>query len=114
MTMKTRRSVTSKTMIRSMLAGLSALAALALPAAGMIATPGTAYAVIGRPFTPLSYAGVARRSSRRVARRTVARSSAYMTLPPGCIPTDATYSCGSTQYQQYYEGGNVVYVEAQP
>lgn len=44
-----------------------------------------ANAIIGRPITPLSYAGVARRTSRRVVRRNVAYSSAaaatYTTAP---------------------------------
>jgi hypothetical protein len=33
-----------------------------------------AHAVVGRPLTPVSYAGVARRSSRRVSRRTYRRN----------------------------------------
>jgi hypothetical protein len=37
---------------------------------------GEANAIIGRPITPVSYAGVARRTSRRVVRRNVAYSSA--------------------------------------
>ncbi len=44
-----------------------------------------AAAIIGRPLTPLSYAGVARRTSRRVFRRNMAYSSAaattYTTTP---------------------------------
>jgi hypothetical protein len=32
----------------------------------------TAHAVVGRPLTPVSYAGVARRTSRRTTRRNVA------------------------------------------
>jgi hypothetical protein len=31
---------------------------------------GQAHAIIGRPLTPLSYAGVARRTTRRAVRRT--------------------------------------------
>lgn len=46
---------------------------------------GEANAIIGRPITPVSYAGVARRTSRRVVRRNVAYSSAaaatYTTAP---------------------------------
>lgn len=37
-----------------------------------------AHAVIGRPLTPLSYAGVARRTARRTARRV----SGYCGYPP--------------------------------
>jgi len=33
----------------------------------------SAYAVVGRPLTPVSYAGVARRTSRRTARRVSSR-----------------------------------------
>jgi hypothetical protein len=36
----------------------------------------TAHAVIGRPFTPVSYAGVARRTTRRVAYTGAAAASA--------------------------------------
>ena len=46
---------------------------------------GEAKAIIGRPLTPVSYAGVARRTSRRIIRRDVAYSSAaaatYTTAP---------------------------------
>jgi hypothetical protein len=51
---------------------------------------GEANAIIGRPITPLSYAGVARRTSRRVVRRNVAYSSAaattYTTAPAPTQP----------------------------
>lgn len=64
-----------------------------------------AEARIGRPLTPLSYAGVARRTSRRVARRTSVRLNA---LPGGCIYGPyygANYwNCGGAYYQQQ---GNV-------
>lgn len=36
---------------------------------GVSVTVSTAQAIIGRPLTPLSYAGMARRTARRVARR---------------------------------------------
>ena len=50
-----------------------------------------ANAIIGRPITPVSYAGVARRTSRRVVRRNVAYSSAavgttYTTTPAPAQP----------------------------
>jgi hypothetical protein len=41
----------------------------------------SAYAVIGRPLTPLSYAGVARRTARRTARR-VSGYCGYSPYPP--------------------------------
>ncbi len=79
-----------------------------------------AHAVVGRPLTPVSYAGVARRTTRRTARRTAYAASTttvvqpVQTLPEGCTETGASdgtvqYTCGSTHYQPYYDGGNVVY-----
>jgi hypothetical protein len=91
-------------------------------------------AVVGRPLTPVSYAGVARRTTRRsvgygaaVATTAVvgttavvaATSAARLTaLPPGCVSTvygGVSYQqCGSTYYQPVYDGPNLVYVEASP
>lgn len=71
-----------------------------------LATP--AEARIGHPLTPLSYAGVARRTTRRVVRRTEARLSV---LPAGCVYGPYYggyyYRCGSLYYAK--EGG--VYVQ---
>jgi hypothetical protein len=68
----------------------------------------TAEARIGHPLTPLSYAGVARRTARRVARRTAIRLNA---LPHGCVYGNYYgayyYNCGGVYYQQ--SGG--VYVQ---
>jgi len=59
-----------------------------------------AQAVIGRPLTPLSYAGVARRTTRRAIRRTAVYAA---TLPRGCttviIEGTSLYQCGGTYYQ---------------
>jgi hypothetical protein len=70
------------------------------------ATP--AEARIGRPLTPLSYAGVARRTTRRVVRRNVNRLAV---LPGGCIygPYYGSYyyRCGGYYYAR--QGG--VYVQ---
>jgi hypothetical protein len=59
-----------------------------------------AQAVIGRPLTPLSYAGVARRTTRRAI---YATSMYAATLPRGCttvvIEGAALYQCGTTYYQ---------------
>ena len=59
-----------------------------------------AQAVIGRPLTPLSYAGVARRTSRRMIYATAVYAA---TLPRGCttvvIEGTALYQCGATYYQ---------------
>jgi hypothetical protein len=59
-----------------------------------------AQAVIGRPLTPMSYAGVARRTTRRA----IYATSVYAaTLPRGCttvvIEGTSLYQCGTTYYQ---------------
>lgn len=68
----------------------------------------SAQAEVGRPLTPGSYAGVARRTSRRVARRTAVRVNS---LPPGCVYGRYYgayyYRCGGMYYQR--SGG--VYVK---
>jgi hypothetical protein len=70
---------------------------------------GDAHARVGRPATPGSVAGVARRTTRRVVRR----SAIYVsTLPAGCVRTSvngvAVWGCGGTYYQPY--GGRYVVV----
>lgn len=61
-----------------------------------------AEARVGRPATPLSVAGVARRTTRRTIRRTTAYVA---TLPRGCttviIEGVSLHSCGGTYYQPY-------------
>jgi hypothetical protein len=73
-----------------------------MPGAGM---PGgvlikDAQAVVGRPMTPVSVAGVARRTTRRVI---VATSVTVATLPPACtvvvIEGTTLHQCGTTYYQ---------------
>jgi hypothetical protein len=95
-------------------ATLFASAALMLGAAADYSLDGgflvsKARAVIGRPLTPLSYAGVARRTTRRVIRRTSVYAA---TLPAGCttVLVDGTslYRCGPTYYQA--AGGRYVVV----
>ncbi len=60
---------------------------------------GKAEARIGRPATPRSVAGVARRTTRRTIRRT---STYIATLPAGCIVETINGSrywlCGGTYY----------------
>jgi hypothetical protein len=61
-----------------------------------------ALAIIGRPLTPGSVAGVARRTTRRTIRRT----SVYIaTLPRGCTTVVmegmTLHQCGGTYYQPY-------------
>lgn len=107
--METRKNISRRRPLQA--AVLWAVAALgALPAAGVLLAPGDAHAVIGRPLTPVSYAGVARRTSRRTTRRAVAATAAVTSLPAGCVPAGATYTCGAASYQEVVDGGNVVYV----
>jgi len=59
-----------------------------------------AQAVVGRPLTPVSVAGVARRTTRR----TIAATSMYVAaLPPACtvvvIEGTTLHQCGATYYQ---------------
>lgn len=68
-----------------------------------------AEARIGRPATPGSVAGVARRTTRRVIRR-----GAYIgAIPAGCRYGSYNgynlYSCGGTYYQKSGSGYVVVY-----
>lgn len=71
---------------------------------------GSAQARIGRPLTPVSVAGVARRTTRRVIRRTAVTVA---TLPAGCVRTYVNgarvWRCGSAYYQPY-RGSYVVVV----
>ena len=73
---------------------------------------GEAQAVIGRPMTPGSVAGVARRTTRRTIRRSAIYAS---TLPAACstVVIDGTslYSCGGTYYQSSGSQYVVVYVD---
>lgn len=69
-------------------------------------------AIIGRPATPISGAGVARRTTRRVIRRSTIYAA---TLPVGCstivIEGASLYQCGATYYQPYGNQYVVVYVD---
>ena len=70
---------------------------------------GPAQARPGHPLTPLSYAGVARRTTRRVARRTAYRVA---TLPGNCIYGfyfgAYYYNCAGVYYQ--HTGGTYIQV----
>ena len=61
---------------------------------------GSAHAVVGRPLTPVSVAGVARRTTRRMI---VATSMYVPKLPPNCtvvvVEGTTLHLCGSTYYQ---------------
>ncbi|TGS09639.1 hypothetical protein EN852_029965 [Mesorhizobium sp. M2E.F.Ca.ET.209.01.1.1] len=90
--------------------------AVALMFAGLVETVtpfaplvSDAQARVGRPLTPGSVAGVARRTTRR----TIRRSTVYVTRPPtACVKTSINgtvlWHCGSTSYQSY--GGRYVVV----
>jgi hypothetical protein len=73
---------------------------------------GKAEARVGHPMTPVSVAGTARRTTRRVIRR----STIYVnTLPAGCarvtISGAVVWSCGATYYQPYGNRYVVVYID---
>jgi hypothetical protein len=72
----------------------------------------SAEARVGRPLTPVSVAGVA----RRTARRTIIVTSVYVvTLPPACttivIEGTTLQQCGGTYYQS--SGSQYVVVNVQ-
>lgn len=71
-----------------------------------------AAAVVGRPATPVSVAGAARRTTRRVIRRSAIYAT---TLPVGCstiyIEGVLIYQCGATYYQPYNNQYVVVYID---
>jgi hypothetical protein len=77
---------------------------------GIVVPP--ASAVVGRPATPVSVAGVTRRTTRRVIRRSTIYAA---TLPVGCstiyIDGVMVYQCGGTYYQPYNNQYVVVYVD---
>ena len=79
------------------------------PIAPFVSLVGDAQARVGRPATPGSVAGVARRTTRRVVRRSTVYVSA---LPAGCARTSVNgvvvWRCGGTYYQPY--GGRYVVV----
>jgi hypothetical protein len=69
-----------------------------------------AHARVGRPMTPMSYAGVARRTTRRA----IYATSVYAaTLPAGCrtvvIEGTSLHQCGRTYYRP--SGNRYVVVE---
>jgi hypothetical protein len=79
------------------------------PGIGSFSLTSSAEARVGRPLTPVSVAGVARRTTRRVIRR-----GAYLAaIPPGC-PYGVYYGynlyyCGGTYYQPSGSGYVIVY-----
>lgn len=103
-----------KSTLGSMALGLT-LAIADLPPGGMFAGASfmkEAQAVVGRPMTPVSAAGVARRTTRR----TIAATSVVVaTLPPACttvvIEGTTLQQCGTTYYQA--SGSQYVVVNVQ-
>jgi hypothetical protein len=94
-----------------MLAGFAMLAAdsIPLPLGSFVSD---AQARIGRPLTPGSVAGVARRTTRRVIRRSTVYVAA---LPAGCVRTSVNgvvvWSCAGVYYQPYGGRYVVVYID---
>jgi len=82
------------------LGGMELGARLSIPGApGLVST---VEARVGRPLTPVSVAGVARRTTRRTVRRT---TRYVASLPRGCsivvIDGMSLHLCGNTYYQAY-------------
>jgi hypothetical protein len=79
------------------------LAIADLPPGGMLVGGASlmkqAHAVVGRPLTPVSVAGVARRTTRRI----VMTTTYVAVLPPACtvvvIEGTTLHQCGATYYQ---------------
>ena len=96
---------------------------------------GEAGAVIGRPATPVSAAGVARRTTRRAVYATSASTASAQqqqqqqaaasasrlpagtvvtALPSGCESTTvegvSLFNCGGVMYQPTFQSNNLVYV----
>ena len=73
-----------------------------------------AEAVLGRPASPTSVAGVSRRTTRRTVRRHQAMGHRVRALPSGCVEVLSGgviyYRCSGLYYRPYYEGTEVVYI----
>jgi hypothetical protein len=96
---------------RDMIRSLGSLAV----GAGMVSISALAIARVGRPLTPVSVAGVRRRTRRRTRRRVAVGMSLY-SLPYGCGGATVMYGgypsyyCGGIYYQPQQQGNTVVYV----
>jgi hypothetical protein len=103
---------------------VGATSALGVDHEGITIGPSEAYAIVGRPLTPVSYAGVARRTARRTTAvaataavttaavaTTAVAAARIATLPPGCVRAGASYTCGAAVYEAVYDGPTVVYVQ---
>lgn len=76
---------------------------------GILSFTSSAEAVVGRPLTPLSYAGAARRTTRRVLRRGAYIASIPRGCPYGTYYGYSLYYCGGTYYQKSGNGYVIVY-----
>lgn len=96
---------------RDLIRSLGSLAA----GAAALSVSTLAVARLGRPLTPVSVAGVNRRTRRRVRRR-VAVGMSLSYLPYGCGGATVMYRgiphyyCGGIYYQPQQQGNTVVYV----
>lgn len=85
-----------RTILRMTLAAAAGAGCLLLNDNLSLDKPGSlisqAHAIIGRPLTPLSYAGVARRTTRRaVAVGAAAGAAAATVYRPGCVQAVDVY-----------------------
>jgi hypothetical protein len=86
--------MTPKRIFTSILAAAAALFALSwsgepfAPECGFVTR---AEAIIGRPLTPMSYAGVARRTTRRAVAVGAAAAGAYAYPAAGCVQVVNAY-----------------------
>jgi hypothetical protein len=110
------KSIRSKSKFAAVI-GLGLAAALAdIPFDGLQPLAPTfaraAEARVGHPLTPGSVAGTARRTTRRVIRRSTVYVAA---LPAGCaqmtISGALVWRCGATYYQPYNGRYVVVYID---
>lgn len=125
--------------------GLCALTMFCIDITGSgVSIVSNAEAIVGRPATPVSYAGVARRTTYRAAETvavttaavattaavtaaasapppqttTLAVGTAVAALPGDCVPATiggvAYQKCGNVYYQAAYQGNNLVYIVSAP
>ena len=76
---------------------------------GFFELTSSAEAVVGRPLTPLSAAGVARRTTRRVIRRGAYIASIPRACPYGTYYGYSLYYCGGKYYQRSGSGYVIIY-----
>ena len=84
----TRKLLTSAAAVVAFAAGLSWNGALRIADDGFVTQ---AEARVGRPLTPMSYAGVARRTTRRAVAVGAAAGAAGAYYAPGCVQAVDAY-----------------------